>query len=74
MPNYKIEVSFRTDEELTGDELDALAIACFVQVEDPADYTGESKRARFITRDVEVNTTINMGWNKLREQKGDNTK
>lgn len=73
MPNYKIEVSFRTDEELTGDELDALAVACFVQVEDPADYTGESKRARFVTRDVEVNTTMSVGYSKLREQKGDNT-
>lgn len=73
MPNYKIEVSFRTDEELTGDELDALAVASFVQVEDPADYTGESKRARFVTRDVEVNTTMSVGYSKLREQKGDNT-
>lgn len=73
MPNYKIEVSFRTDEELTGDELDALATACFVQVEDPADHTGENKRARFVTHDVEVNTTVSVGYSKLREQKGDNT-
>jgi hypothetical protein len=72
MPNYKIEVSFRTDEELTGDELDGLAVACFVQVEDPADHTGESKRARFITRDVEVNTTLSLGYSKLRGKNGIN--
>ena len=70
MPIYKIEVSFRTDEELTGDELDALAIACFVQVEDPADYTGENKRARFVTRDVEVDTTARMAYAELRQYKG----
>lgn len=67
MPNYKIEVSFQTDEELTGDELDALAVACFVQVDDPADHTGESKRARFVTKDVEVDTTIRMGYAELRQ-------
>ena len=70
MPIYKIEVSFRTDEELTGDELDALAVACFVQVEDPADYTGENKRARFITRDVEVDTTARMAYAEIRQYKG----
>lgn len=72
MPIYKIEVSFRTDEELTGDELDALAVACFVQVDDPADYTGENKRARFVTCDVEVDTTAKMGYAELRQYKGDN--
>lgn len=74
MPNYKIEISFRTDEELTGDEFNALAVACFVQVEDPDDHTGESKRARFITRDIEVNTTMSVGYSKLTEQKGDDKK
>ena len=51
---YQITVAFNTDRDLTEDEQDALAVACLVQVEDPADHTGESKRASFETSAVEV--------------------
>jgi hypothetical protein len=52
--SYRITVIFNTDRDLTEDEQDALAVACLVQVEDPADHTGESKRASFETSSVEV--------------------
>jgi hypothetical protein len=50
--HYKIVIEFTTDRKLTEDELDHLVIASTVQVEDPADYTGESKRASFTTHTV----------------------
>jgi hypothetical protein len=50
--HYKIVIEFTTDRKLTEDELDHLVIATTVQVEDPADHTGESKRASFTTRTV----------------------
>lgn len=50
--HYKIVIEFTTDRKLTEDELDHLVIATTVQVEDPADHTGESKRASFTTSKV----------------------
>ena len=56
MMQYQIKVGFVTQDPLTAAELDALAVACLVQVEDPADHTGENKRANFQTHDVWVET------------------
>lgn len=44
---YQITVNFNTDRLLTNAELDHLTGACLVQVDDPADYMGENKRASF---------------------------
>ena len=52
---YVATVSFATDRRLTQNELDALAFAVGVQVEDPAGLEG-AKRAEFSTADVK--TTI----------------
>jgi flagellar assembly factor FliW len=54
MAIYEIKVTFETAEPITSDELEALAVACLVQVEDPADHTGENKRAAFETFNVSV--------------------
>ena len=47
---YEIKITFETDLELTPEELDHLVFAAEVQIDDPADHLGESKRARFATR------------------------
>ena len=44
---YKLVYEFETDRLLTDAELDHLADACLAQVEDPADFTGKTKRASF---------------------------
>ena len=49
---YEIKITFETDLELTSEELDHLVFAAEVQIEDPADHLGESKRARFATRNI----------------------
>lgn len=53
-PNvYVATISFRTDRRLTQDEIDRLASAVHVQVEDPAGL-GDEKRAEFSTADVKT--------------------
>jgi hypothetical protein len=51
---YQINISFESDKLLTEDEFDGLVTACYAQIEDPADHTRESKRARFSTSNVVV--------------------
>lgn len=52
--NYKIEITFTTDRELTPDEQFLLAGACQVQVEEPADQEGEDMEVEV----TEVNSRI----------------
>lgn len=49
MTTYKLEVIFTTDRSLTERERVALLNACAVQIDDPADLVGESRRAGFST-------------------------
>lgn len=48
-PTYELRVRFTTDRPLTETERVALLNACAVQIDDPADYQGESRRAGFRT-------------------------
>lgn len=46
---YELRVIFTTDRPLTEPERVALLNACAVQIDDPADYRGELRRAGFRT-------------------------
>lgn len=46
---YELRVRFTTDRTLTEPERVALLNACAVQIDDPADLVGDSRRAGFRT-------------------------
>lgn len=49
MVTYELRVIFTTNRPLTESERVGLLNACAVQVDDPADYRGEYRRAGFST-------------------------
>ena len=49
MARYQMTIKFDTNADLTFEELEHLLFECRVQIEEPSDYRGENKRARFTT-------------------------
>ena len=52
MARYEMTIKFDTNADLTFEELEHLLFECRVQIEEPSDYRGENKRARFTTEFV----------------------
>jgi hypothetical protein len=54
MPRYSITIAFNADRTLSEEELNELANACLVQVEEPVD--GDGNDLDFTVTDTEVFT------------------